>query len=39
MIIAPANDFVRPVHDRMPALLTPDRFDAWLREEGGLDLH
>jgi putative SOS response-associated peptidase YedK len=25
-----ANELVRPLHDRMPAILTPDHFDAWL---------
>ena len=25
-----ANDLVRPVHDRMPALLSPDAAEAWL---------
>jgi putative SOS response-associated peptidase YedK len=30
LITVPANETVRPVHDRMPAILTPDRFDAWL---------
>jgi putative SOS response-associated peptidase YedK len=30
LITVPANEAVRPVHDRMPAILTPDRFDSWL---------
>lgn len=25
-----ANDFVRPVHDRMPVILPPSAFDLWL---------
>ena len=25
-----ASDFIRPVHDRMPVVLPPDRWDAWL---------
>ena len=38
MIIADANDFVRQVHDRMPALLQPPDFDAWLRAQSGLEV-
>ena len=30
MIITDANDFVAQVHDRMPVLLQPEHFDAWL---------
>jgi putative SOS response-associated peptidase YedK len=30
VLTVPANDLVRPLHDRMPAILTPDRFAAWL---------
>jgi putative SOS response-associated peptidase YedK len=30
MIIAAANDFVAEVHDRMPVLLQPSDFGAWL---------
>lgn len=33
MIITEPNDFVAEVHDRMPALLKPDQFDAWLSGE------
>lgn len=29
------NEAIRPVHDRMPVLLMPDEYDAWLG--GGLD--
>ena len=25
-----ANDTVRPVHDRMPVILPPEHYDAWL---------
>ena len=25
-----ANDLMQPLHDRMPVILTPDRFDLWL---------
>jgi putative SOS response-associated peptidase YedK len=30
LIITNANDFVRDIHDRMPALLEPDQFTPWL---------
>ena len=30
MIITEANEFVSKIHDRMPVLLTPFQFDAWL---------
>lgn len=30
IITSAANDFTRPIHDRMPVILTPDRFDDWL---------
>ena len=30
ILTTPANDVVHPFHDRMPAVLTPDRFAAWL---------
>jgi len=30
IITVPANKLMRSVHDRMPALLQPDDFDAWL---------
>jgi putative SOS response-associated peptidase YedK len=33
MIITEPNEFVGEVHDRMPALLYPDQFDAWLSGE------
>ncbi len=32
-----ANDLVRPVHDRMPVILPPERYDAWL-DPGNTDL-
>jgi putative SOS response-associated peptidase YedK len=37
MIITQPNDFVAEVHDRMPVLLMPERFDAWLSGETGAD--
>lgn len=30
IITTAANDTMRPVHDRMPAILTPDRWATWL---------
>lgn len=33
VITVPANDLVRPFHERMPAILTPDLFDRWLCAE------
>ena len=38
MIITDANEFVAEVHDRMPVLLQPEHFDAWLSGKAGLDL-
>ena len=38
MIITTANEFVSKIHDRMPALLTPFQFDAWLSGSAGLEL-
>ena len=30
MLITEPNSFVEEVHDRMPVLLTPNKFDAWM---------
>lgn len=30
IITTSANDFVRPVHDRMPVIIPPEAYDAWL---------
>ena len=38
MIITTANEFLSKIHDRMPALLTPYQFDAWLAGSAGLEL-
>jgi putative SOS response-associated peptidase YedK len=38
MIITNANDFVAEVHDRMPVMLQPGQFDAWLSGTAGLDI-
>jgi len=38
MIITAANDFVSPLHDRMPVLLQESNFDSWLDGSAGLEL-
>lgn len=30
VLTVPANELVEPLHDRMPAILTPEQFAAWL---------
>jgi putative SOS response-associated peptidase YedK len=30
VLTVPANDLIKPLHERMPAILPEDRFDAWL---------
>jgi putative SOS response-associated peptidase YedK len=37
LITCPPNPFMAKLHDRMPAILAPAEYDAWLRE-GDLDL-
>jgi len=32
IITTGANDVMKPVHDRMPVILNPDDYDAWLVE-------
>jgi putative SOS response-associated peptidase YedK len=32
IVTTPANEFLRPLHDRMPALLAPDCWGTWLGE-------
>jgi len=32
IVTTPANEFLRPLHDRMPALLAPNCWEAWLGE-------
>ena len=34
LITTVANDVMKPVHDRMPVILDPDNYDAWLNEGG-----
>lgn len=38
MIIANASEFAGEVHDRMPVLLQPSDFDAWLSGSAGVEL-
>ena len=38
MIITDANEFVGELHDRMPVILEPEQFEAWLTGAAGLDL-
>ena len=33
MIIIEANDLMRPIHDRMPVILPPEQWSAWLNTE------
>jgi putative SOS response-associated peptidase YedK len=37
MIITTANEFVSKIHDRMPVLLQPKDFDAWLTGHAGTE--
>ena len=37
-VVTDANAFTRPVHDRMPVLLEPADFAAWLGGGGGIEL-
>ena len=38
LIITDANDFVRDIHDRMPALLETDQFTLWLSGVAGTEI-
>jgi putative SOS response-associated peptidase YedK len=38
MIITEPNKFVTKVHDRMPVLLSPDKFEPWLSGKAGTDV-
>ena len=38
MVITEPNKFVAEVHDRMPVLLRPDQFDAWLDGSAGKEV-
>jgi putative SOS response-associated peptidase YedK len=34
IITTAANEIMKPVHDRMPVIVAPDNYDAWLQEGG-----
>jgi putative SOS response-associated peptidase YedK len=38
MIITEPNTWVADVHDRMPVILEPDQFDAWLGGAAGVEM-
>ncbi len=38
LIVTAANDFTRPIHDRMPVLLGRRDHDAWLTGKAGAKL-
>ena len=38
LIVTAANDFTRPIHDRMPVLLRNHDLDAWLTGKSGVEL-
>jgi putative SOS response-associated peptidase YedK len=37
IIVTAANEQLEPIHDRMPVILEPDQFDAWLDTSSPLD--
>jgi putative SOS response-associated peptidase YedK len=38
LIVTAANDFTRPIHDRMPVLLRRQNYEAWLTGKAGVEL-
>ena len=38
IIVSGASEWMAPYHDRMPVLLMPEQFDAWLSGESGPDV-
>ena len=38
MVITEPNDFVRPLHDRMPVILEPDQFEPWLSGQAAVEV-
>lgn len=38
LIVTAANDFTRPIHERMPVFLAPHDHDAWLTGKAGAEL-
>jgi putative SOS response-associated peptidase YedK len=37
MIVTEANDFMAPIHDRIPVFIRPNDFKPWLSGEAGTD--
>ena len=35
IVVTEANELLRPIHDRMPVIIAPEDFDAWLDASGG----
>jgi putative SOS response-associated peptidase YedK len=38
MIVTAANEFMEPIHDRIPVFIQPDDFEPWLSGEAGTEL-
>jgi putative SOS response-associated peptidase YedK len=38
IIVGPPNELVKPIHDRMPVIVRPADYDAWLTGGGGREL-
>lgn len=38
IVVTEANEFVRPIHDRMPVILAPEDYESWL-DPGNQDTH
>ena len=38
IIVTEANELVRPIHDRMPVILSPPDYDEWLQGSDGEQL-
>jgi len=38
LIVTAANDFARHIHDRMPDLVAPRNYEAWLTGKAGVEL-
>ena len=37
MLTTEANDVIRPLHDRMPVILSPDDYETWLSPDSTID--
>jgi putative SOS response-associated peptidase YedK len=38
IIVGPPNSLVKPIHDRMPAIVRPADYEAWLSANGGKEI-